>query len=44
MIKTEVAFLEGRPLFHQSETIKKNKKTSDWLEKVGSPKKPLLIM
>jgi len=33
MIKTTVAFLEGRLLFSQSEQFKNNSKSSDWLEK-----------
>jgi len=31
MIKTKVAFLEGRPLSSQSEQFKKYWKSSDWL-------------
>jgi len=42
MIKTEVAFLMGR-LSSQSEQFKKYSKSSDWLEKTGPPKKPLLF-
>jgi len=38
-----VAFLEGRLLTSQSEQFKKYSKRSDWLEKAGSPKKPLLF-
>jgi len=38
MIKTKVAFLEGRLLFNQSEQFKKFSKSSDWLEKAGPPK------
>jgi len=41
MIKTKVAFLEGRLLFSQSEQSEKFSKNSDWLEKSGPPKKPL---
>jgi len=37
MIKTEVAFLEGRLLSSQSEQFKKNSNSSDW-KKVGPPK------
>jgi len=33
MIKTKVAFLEGRLLFSQSEQFEKFSKSSDWLEK-----------
>jgi len=41
MIKTKVAFSEGRFLSSQSEQFKKFSKSSDWLEKTGPPKKPL---
>jgi len=43
MIKTKVAFLEGRLLTSESEQLKKNLKSSDWLEKTGPPKQPLLF-
>jgi len=33
MIKTKMAFLEGRLLSSQSEQLKKHSKSSDWLEK-----------
>jgi len=33
MIKTKVAFLEGRLLSSQSEQLKKYSKSSNWLEK-----------
>jgi len=33
MIKTKVAFLEGRLLSSQSEQLKKYSKSSDWIEK-----------
>jgi len=33
MIKTKVAFLEGRLLSIQSEQLKKYSKSSDWLQK-----------
>jgi len=33
MIKTKVAFLEGRLLSNQSKQFKKYTKSSDWLEK-----------
>jgi len=33
MIKTKVAFLEGRLLLSQSEQLKKYSKSFDWLEK-----------
>jgi len=39
MIKTKVAFLEGRLLLSQSEQIKKYSKISDWLEKKNRPSK-----
>jgi len=42
MIKTRVAFLQGRLLSSQSEQFKVLK-SSDWLEKTGPPKKPLLF-
>jgi len=41
MIKS--GFLEGRLLSGQSEKSEKFLKSSDWLEKVGPPKKPLLF-
>jgi len=44
LIKTKVAFLEGRLLSSQSEQIVKFSKTSDWLEKAGPPKKPRLFL
>jgi len=43
MIKTKVAFLEGRLLSSQSEQFKKYSKSSDWLEKSSPPKRPLLF-
>jgi len=43
MIKAKVAFLEGRLLSSQSEQSDKLPKSSDWLEKAGPPKKPLLF-
>jgi len=43
MIKTKVTFLESRLLFIQSEQFKKYSKSSDWLEKIGPLKKPLLF-
>jgi len=39
MIKTKVAFLEGRLLSSQSEQFKKHSKVSDWLEKRLRPQK-----
>jgi len=44
MIKTKVAFLEGRLLSSQSEQFKKFSKSSDWLKKNGLLKKPLFIV
>jgi len=41
MIKTKVAFVEGRLLSKQSKQLKKDWKSFDWLEK--SPKKSLLF-
>jgi len=38
MIKTKVAFLEGRLLSSQSEQSKKFLKSPDWLKKAGPPK------
>jgi len=38
MIKTKVAFLEGRLLSSQSEQSEKFSKSSDCLEKAGPPK------
>jgi len=43
MIKTTVAFLEGRLLFSQSEQSEKFSKSSDWLVKSRPSKKPLLF-
>jgi len=43
MIKTKVAFLEGRLLSRQSEQTEKFSKSPDWLEKAAPPKKPLLF-
>jgi len=43
MIKTTVAFVEGRLLSSQSEQFKKHSKSSDWLKKAGPLKKPLLF-
>jgi len=43
MIKTKVAFLEGRLLSCQSEQFKKYSKSFHWLKKAGPPKKPLLF-
>jgi len=44
MIKTQVAFLEGRLLSSQLEQFEKFLKSSDWLEKKPAlQKKPLLF-
>jgi len=43
MIKTKMAFLEGRLLSSQSEQFKKYSIRSEWLKKAGPPKKPLLF-
>jgi len=43
MIKTKVAFLEGRLLSSQSEQSENFSKSPDWLEKVSPPKKSLLL-
>jgi len=43
MIKTKVAFLEGRLLSSQSEQSDKFSKSPDWLEKNRPSKKPLLF-
>jgi len=39
MIKTKVAFLEGRLLYSQSEQSEKYSKSPDWLEKSRPSKK-----
>jgi len=43
MIKSKVAFLEGRFLSNQSEQFEKFFKSFDWLEKACPLKKPLLF-
>jgi len=43
MIKTKVAFLEGRLLSSQSRQYEKFSKSPDWLEKSRSSKKPILF-
>jgi len=43
MIKTKVAFLDGRLLSSQSEKSEKFSKSPDWLEKAGPSKKPFLL-
>jgi len=43
MIKTKVAFLEGRLLFSQSEQSEKFSKALIGWKKAGPPKKPLLF-
>jgi len=44
MIKTEVAFLEGRLLSRQSELFKKYWKSSDWFEKSRPSKKATFVL
>jgi len=44
MIKTKVAFLEGRLLSSPSEQLKKNSKSSDWLEKSRPSKKATFVL
>jgi len=44
MIKTEVAFLEGRLLSSQSEQWKKYSKSSDWLKKSRPTKKATFVL
>jgi len=44
MIKTKVAFLEGRLLSGQSEQSEKLSKSSDWLEKGRSSKKAIFVL
>jgi len=44
MIKTKVAFLEGRILTNQSEQFKKYSKSSDWLEKSRPSKKVAFVL
>jgi len=44
MIKTKVAFLEGRLLSSQSEQFEKFSKRPDWLEKTSPSKKLLLFL
>jgi len=44
MIKTKVAFLEGRLLSSQSEQFEKFSKTSDWLEKRRPSKKAAFVL
>jgi len=44
MIKTKVAFLEGRPLSSQSEQSEKFSKSPDWSGKSRPSKKNRLIM
>jgi len=43
MIKTKVAVLEGRLFSSQLEKLKKNSKSSDWLEKSRPYKKTVLF-
>jgi len=44
MIKTKVAFLEGRLLSSQSEQFKRYCKRSDWLEKNRPSKKATIVL
>jgi len=44
MIKTKVAFLEGRLLSNQSEQFEKFLKSSDWLEKSRPFKKATFVL
>jgi len=44
MIKTKVAFLEGRLLSSQSEQFEKFSKSYDWLEKSRPSKKAALFL
>jgi len=44
MIKTKVAFLEGRLLSSQSEQFKKYLNSSDWLEKIRLSKKATFVL
>jgi len=44
MIKTKVAFLEGRLLSSLSELFKKYSKRSDWLEKSRLSKKATFVL
>jgi len=44
MIKTKVAFFEGRLLSSQSEQFKKFSRSSDWLEKSRPSKKASFVL
>jgi len=44
MIKTKVAFLEGRLLSSQSEQFEQFSKSSDWLEKKPALKKAIFVL
>jgi len=44
MIKTKVAFVEGRLLSSQSEQFRKYSKSSDWLEKSRPYKKATFVL
>jgi len=44
MIKTKMAFLQGRLLSSQSELFKKYSKSSDWLEKSRPSKKATFVL
>jgi len=44
MIKTKVAFLEGRLFFNQSGLFENSSDCSDWLDKSRPSKKPFLFL
>jgi len=44
MIKTKVAFLEGRLLSSQSELVEEFSKSSDWLEKSRPSKNATFVL
>jgi len=44
MIKTKVAFLEGRLLSSQPEQFEKFSKSSDWLQKTRPSKKATFVL
>jgi len=44
MIKTKVAFLEGRFLTSQSKQFEKYSKSSDWLEKIRPSEKATFVL
>jgi len=43
-VRKKGAFLEGKLLSSQSEQVKNLSKSSDWLEKIGPPKKATLFL